>query len=103
MIADLGTRRGTTLEGTSSSSQWINGLSWMNKEVEDFPMQTVRKLSYLKSKKKSHQTRNSVMSVLINKHIQHQSITKATFQKKLCFGTVCQTAFLIQIPFLQSD
>ena len=45
MIADLGTRRGTTLEDINSSSQWINGLSWMNKEVEDFPMKTVRELS----------------------------------------------------------
>ena len=44
-IADLGTRRGTTLEDINSSSQWINGLSWMNKEVEDFPMKTVRELS----------------------------------------------------------
>ena len=45
MIADLGTRRGTTLENINSSSQWISGLSWMNKEVENFPMKTVRELS----------------------------------------------------------
>ena len=44
-IADLGTRRGTTLEDINSSSQWINGLSWMTKEVENFPMKTVRELS----------------------------------------------------------
>ena len=44
MIADLGTRRGITLEDINSSSQWINGLSWMTKEV-DFPMETVRELS----------------------------------------------------------
>ena len=41
-VPDLGTRRGTTLEDINSSSKWINGLSWMNKEVEDFPMKTVR-------------------------------------------------------------
>ena len=44
MIADLGTRRGTTLEDINSSSQWINGLSWMTKEVEDLPMKPVREL-----------------------------------------------------------
>ena len=44
MISDLGTRRGTTLEDINRSCQWINGLSWINKEVEDFPMKTVRKL-----------------------------------------------------------
>ena len=31
MIADLGTRQGTTLEDINSSSQWVNGLSWINK------------------------------------------------------------------------
>ena len=45
MIADLGTRRGTTLEDINSSCQWINGLSLMNKEVEDFPVKTVREFS----------------------------------------------------------
>ena len=45
MIADLGTRRGTTLEDINSSSQWSNGLSWMNKEVEGFSMKTGRELS----------------------------------------------------------
>ena len=38
MIADLG----TTLEHKTGR---YNGLSWMNKEVEDFPMKTVRELS----------------------------------------------------------
>ena len=38
MIADLG----TTLEHNTGR---YNGLSWMNKEVEDFPMKTVRELS----------------------------------------------------------
>ena len=41
----LGTRRGTILENINSSSQWINVLSWINKEVEDFSMKTVRELS----------------------------------------------------------
>ena len=45
MIADLGTRRGTTLEDKNSSSQWISDLSWMTKEVENSPMKTVRELS----------------------------------------------------------
>ena len=45
MIADLGTRRGATMEDINSSSHRINGLSLRNKEVEDFPIKTVRKLS----------------------------------------------------------
>ena len=50
MIADLGTRRGTALEDINSSSQWVNGLSWINKEVEDFLMKTVRELTYVQTK-----------------------------------------------------
>ena len=45
IAADLRTRRGTTLEDINSSSQWIDGLSWINKKVEDFPMKTIRELS----------------------------------------------------------
>ena len=50
MIADLGTRRGTALEDINSSSQWVNGLSWINKEVEDFLIKTVRELTYVQTK-----------------------------------------------------
>ena len=45
IAADLRTRQGTTLEDINSSSQWIDGLSWINKKVEDFPMKTIRELS----------------------------------------------------------
>ena len=100
MIADLGTRRGTTLEDTNSGSQWINSFSWMNKEVEYFPMKTVRELSLSSDvnqiKEEILSNKNSMTSTLINKHIQDQSITKAIFQKKLHLGSVCQTTFLIQ-------
>ena len=58
----------------------------MNKEEEDFPMKTVRELSLssdkIKSKKKNQQARNSMTSAPINKHIEHQYITKTIFQKK---------------------
>ena len=44
IAADLRTRQGTTLEDINSSSQWFDGLSWINKKVEDFPMKTIREL-----------------------------------------------------------
>ena len=45
IAADLGTRQGTTLVDINNSFQWIDRLSWINKEVEDFPMKTLRELS----------------------------------------------------------
>ena len=45
IAADLRTRQGATLGDINSSSQWIDGLSWINKKVEDFPMKTIRELS----------------------------------------------------------
>ena len=45
IAADLGTRQGTTLVDINSSFQWIDRFSWINKEVEDFPMKTIKELS----------------------------------------------------------
>ena len=74
----------------------------MNKEVENFPIGTVRELSL--SSDEVNQIKEEIPSnkefndqqALINKHIQHQPITKATFQKKLRLDTLFQTTFLIQ-------
>ena len=73
----------------------------MIKEVEDFPLKTVRELSL--SSEEVNQTKEEIpsnkelmTSALIRKHIKHQPITKAIFQKRLYLGTICQTKFLIQ-------
>ena len=74
----------------------------MNKEVEDFPMKTVRKLSL--SSDEVNQIKEEIPSnkefndVSTNQQAHSASIiTKAIFQKKLHIGTVCQTTFSIQI------
>ena len=38
MIADLGTRRGVTLEEVNQHSTWINGFHWMQLDHAQFPM-----------------------------------------------------------------
>jgi len=37
MVADIGTRRGATLEDVNQDSAWINGLPWMKTKFCDFP------------------------------------------------------------------
>ena len=41
MIADLGTRKGATIEDVGPNSKWINGYPWMSGEEKDFPLKTV--------------------------------------------------------------
>lgn len=41
MIADLGTRRGAKATDVDGNSDWVNGMSWMTLNEEDFPAYTV--------------------------------------------------------------
>ena len=40
-IADLGTRRGATIEDVGPDGPWIRGLPWMTKNESEFPLKTV--------------------------------------------------------------
>ena len=44
MIADIGTRRGATLEDISAESVWINGYPWMKLDVKEFPTKTIEEI-----------------------------------------------------------
>ena len=39
MIADLGTRKGAKINDVVEDRDWINGLAWMNKSEDDFPIE----------------------------------------------------------------
>ena len=45
MIADKGTRRGSTLSDVGQESTWINGFEWMTKDSNSFPTKSVRDVS----------------------------------------------------------
>ena len=45
MIADLGTRKGASLDDVKQSSAWINGFEWMKQEVSEFPMTSVQDIN----------------------------------------------------------
>ncbi|XP_066912130.1 uncharacterized protein [Clytia hemisphaerica] len=44
MIADLGTRKGVTIQDVSDDSTWINGYEWMTRDVGEFPTNTAKDL-----------------------------------------------------------
>ena len=37
MVADIGTRRGATINDIAPGSSWDVGLPWMTKDVSEFP------------------------------------------------------------------
>lgn len=44
MIADLGTRKGATINDVSNSSKWINGYDWMKLDIKEFPISSAENL-----------------------------------------------------------
>ena len=45
-IADMGTRRGSTIADVSSDSQWINGFDWMHGPRDQFPVFSVEEIKF---------------------------------------------------------
>ena len=56
MIADLGTRKGASMEDVLESSLWINGYPWMRRDEKDFPTKTVKEIK-LSGEEVVHETR----------------------------------------------
>ena len=44
MIADIGTRKGATIQSVNDDSAWINGLNWMRKNQSKFPIKSAGQL-----------------------------------------------------------
>ena len=51
MVADLGTRKGATVEQVSPGSPWIEGLPWMRGDPSSFPLSTVDEIKLSASEK----------------------------------------------------
>ena len=52
MVADLGTRKGATVQQVSPGSPWIEGLPWMRKDSSEFPLATVEDIKLSASDKR---------------------------------------------------
>ena len=44
-IADLGTRKGATIEDINPDSDWINGLPWMRESMENLPLKRIDEIT----------------------------------------------------------
>ena len=51
MVADLGTRKGATVQQVSPGSPWIEGLPWMREASSEFPLSTVEDIKLSASEK----------------------------------------------------
>ena len=45
MIADIGTRKGSSIADVDQDSLWINGLDWMKKSIEEMPLRSVNNIT----------------------------------------------------------
>ncbi|XP_066924707.1 uncharacterized protein [Clytia hemisphaerica] len=79
MIADIGTRRCTTMTDVDQSSQWINGFQWMTQEVSEFPALTAKeiRLSQVELEKANREAKiPSTHSVYHNQLITDEFLNK---------------------------
>eukprot|EP00794_Sanderia_malayensis_P001062 gene1062-biopygen292 len=67
MIADLGTRKGATIDDVCSSSEWINGYNWMKLDVNEFPTISAQHLKLDESQSCEAQKESQVQVHLANK------------------------------------
>ncbi len=82
MIADIGTRRCTSIEVIKPNSIWINGLDWMKKDISEFPMMSASDIRL------SCQEKSLVQSEVLNiqpifKEMSHHSGRDKIYEKVL--------------------
>ncbi|XP_066922618.1 uncharacterized protein [Clytia hemisphaerica] len=92
MIADVGTRRCTTLEDVDQSSQWINGMPWMKQDASQFPASTAKQITLKQAeleqahrevKNPSTHTCNAYHSQMINDEFLKQAQQRYQFSNYL--------------------
>ena len=52
MLADLGTRKGASIQDIGRDSLWINGYPWMKKTSDNFPVKTIEEVKLSAAEKK---------------------------------------------------
>ena len=80
MIADLGTRKGATINDVGPDSDWINGFPWMSRPLSEFPMVSAAEI-ILSSENKQEMLKECISVESIN-------------EGKVCQSFVCASYFL---------
>ena len=65
MLADIGTRKGVTLDDINQVSVWVNGLSWIKLDKSEFPMSTSDEI-------KLNESESNEMRKKVEVHISNQ-------------------------------
>ena len=73
MIADIATRKGSSLDTVSERSQWINGYDWMKLDVNMFPIKSRQQVSLSQEDIKENSKETSIQQIqqtgyAINEH-----------------------------------
>ena len=74
MVADIGTRRCSSIDMVKSNSVWVNGLKWMKEDESKFPMLSAKEISL------NNQETQSM------KHEVQVNVFKPTFTNKTYYG-----------------
>ena len=74
MIADIGTRRGATIQDVDQSSTWINGFDWMHLPTSQFPIQSAKDLKL---------TEHQISEVEKERSIQAHHVSVSNLSKTL--------------------
>ena len=72
MIADIGTRKGATLNDVNQQSSWINGFDWMKREKSQFPAKRVEEIT-LSNKELSEVNKETQICKNIEVHVSLKS------------------------------
>ena len=74
MIADIGTRKGAKISQIDSESQWVQGMTWMRENPDNFPFSTVEDI-LLTSKETNDVTKEKVMGENAKVSLAHTALT----------------------------
>ena len=89
MIADIGTRRGATLEDISAESVWINGYPCIKLDVKEFPTKTIEEIKLDQQELNAINTETQIKSIQStdvleesSSYIVHYKLDKEQIEKR---------------------
>ena len=87
MVADIGTRKGASIQDISSTSPWICGLQWMSEDKSKFPVKSVEEIK-LKSNELSSIKAESLKPEFVEKLSCFEEVDEVVFKSRHYLGNV---------------
>ena len=86
MIADIGTRKGATIQDVDSNSIWINGFEWMKYEESKLPFHSVDAIKFSNSEEREMKQEVILNTASYNTDIVKLSITSEEVKERYQFS-----------------